>query len=75
MALVGCRPEFEGGDSESPHQVSGTVYELLRTVVSRRSRAEAEQALNWGSTPEATRQAFTVYGWLDEDSGVTLALP
>ncbi len=75
VKLIGSRPKFEGGDAQSPHQVRETVYELLRTLTGRRSRAEAEQALDWGATPEAARQVFAVYGWLDEDSGVALSLP
>lgn len=74
VRLIGSCPKFEGGDAQSPHEVSGPTYELLRALLGRRSRSEAEQALNWGTTPEAIRQVFAVYGWLEEDSGVVLSL-
>lgn len=75
VVLVGSRPAYEGGDPESPHRVSGRAYELLRVITGRRSRAEADQALDWGSTPKATRQVFPIYDWLTAESGAVLSLP
>lgn len=43
--------------------VSGPTYELLRTVCGRRTRAEADRALDWGDTPEPARELLPAYGW------------
>lgn len=43
--------------------VAGTAYELLRSVGGRRTRHEADAALDWGETTETVRTNFSVYGW------------
>lgn len=43
--------------------VGGTTYDLLRTIVSRRTRAEADHRIDWGDTPELVRSMLPVYGW------------
>ena len=74
VAIIGTDPEFEGGDLDSSHRVTGTTYELLRTITGRRSRREADRALDWGTTPEPVRTVLPIYDWLDTDSGVELSL-
>lgn len=43
--------------------VSGSAYDLLRTVGGRRSRDEADRILDWGDASGAVRERFSVYGW------------
>jgi uncharacterized protein (TIGR03083 family) len=43
--------------------VSGTAYDLLRCVGGRRTRAEADTLLEWGSTSEQARSLLSVYTW------------
>ncbi|MEX2628040.1 MAG: maleylpyruvate isomerase N-terminal domain-containing protein [Ilumatobacteraceae bacterium] len=51
------------GPGDPAPTVSGTTYELLRTIGGRRTRAEADDRLDWGGTDEPTRDLFSVYGW------------
>ena len=44
-------------------EVSGTANELLRTLAGRRTRAEADEALDWGDASLDARHLFPVYGW------------
>ena len=44
-------------------EISGTAYELLRAIGGRRTRAQADEHLDWGSTSEPVRAAFSAYGW------------
>lgn len=71
VAIIGTAPHFEGGELTSSHRVSGTSYELLRAITGRRSRAEADRVLSWGSTPEAIRDVLPIYDWLETDSGAS----
>lgn len=68
VRLRGTAPTVICGDLLSPHEVTGSTYELLRTITGRRSRAEADRLLNWNTTPERTRSIFPFYDWLDRDS-------
>jgi hypothetical protein len=43
--------------------VTGSSYDLLRTIASRRRRTEADRVIGWGNTPDATRGLLPVYGW------------
>ncbi|MDY7101061.1 MAG: hypothetical protein S0880_07720 [Actinomycetota bacterium] len=72
VALVGHRPDIVAGAPDAEHRITGSSYELLRAVTGRRSRAEADRALDWGSTPERTRAVLPIYDWLDADSGALL---
>jgi hypothetical protein len=54
-ARIGCGP--------GAFEVSGTGYEILRAIAGRRTRAEADAALDWGGAPESVRAAFSAYGW------------
>lgn len=71
VRLVGTSPTVICGDLLSPHVVTGTTYELLRTITGRRSRAEADRVINWNTTPEQTRLIFPFYDWLDQDSDMS----
>ena len=42
--------------------VSGASYDLLRVIGGRRTRAEADAALQWEPSPRA-RELFSLYGW------------
>ena len=44
-------------------EVRGTANELLRTLAGRRTRAEADEALDWGDASLDARHLFPVYGW------------
>ena len=52
-----------GGDGSAV--VRGDTYDLVRCLVGRRSRAQADAVLNWGDTTEETREHFAIYGWND----------
>ncbi len=73
VSITGHAPETAAGDAASTHTISGSTYELLRALTGRRSRAESERVLNWGTTPEATREVFPIYDWLETDSGAARA--
>lgn len=47
-------------------EVRGSTNELLRTLAGRRTRDEADAALDWGSTSDELRDRFPVYGWPSE---------
>lgn len=51
------------GAGISAPQITGPTYELLRTIAGRRTRAEADEHLDWGATSEPVRTAFSAYGW------------
>lgn len=42
--------------------LTGTSYDLLRTIGSRWTRAEADRVIDWGNTPDATRGMLPVSG-------------
>jgi uncharacterized protein (TIGR03083 family) len=44
-------------------EVRGTTNELLRTLAGRRTRVEADAALDWGTASGEARELFPVYGW------------
>jgi len=50
----------DGGNNPT---VAGTAYDLLRVVGGRRTRAHADDSLDWGDTPDETRALLAVYGW------------
>jgi uncharacterized protein (TIGR03083 family) len=68
VRLHGSSPTVVCGDLRSPHVVTGSTYELLRTITGRRSRAEADRVIDWNTTPERTRLILPVYDWLEHDS-------
>ena len=43
--------------------VTGDSYELLRCMFSRRTRAQADTTLDWGSADSLSRDLFAVYDW------------
>jgi len=49
-------------DPEAP-TVSGSAYELLRSIGGRRTRNHADATLDWGDTDERIRERFSVYNW------------
>lgn len=51
------------GAASGQPEIGGTGYELLRAIAGRRSRFEADDALDWGGAPESTRWLFPAYGW------------
>lgn len=51
------------GAASGQPEIAGTGYELLRAIAGRRSRVEADDALDWGGVPESTRRLFSAYGW------------
>ncbi len=51
------------GAASAQPEIAGTSYELLRTIAGRRTRFQADDALDWGDAPETTRQLFSAYGW------------
>jgi hypothetical protein len=52
------------GDGSSA-VVRGDSYDLVRCLVGRRRRAEADEVLDWGDTTEETKKHFATYGWND----------
>lgn len=51
------------GAGPSAPEIAGPAYELLRAIGGRRTRTEADEHLDWGTTTEAVRAAFSAYGW------------
>lgn len=51
------------GAASGQPEIAGTAYELLRAIAGRRTRNEADEALDWGGAPESTRRLFPAYGW------------
>lgn len=51
------------GAASGQPEIGGTGYELLRAIAGRRTRVEADDALDWGGAPESTRRLFSAYGW------------
>ena len=54
------------GPVDAPLVVAGTPFELLRSIVGRRSRRQAD-ALRWEGADEVARECFSVYGWRVDD--------
>jgi uncharacterized protein (TIGR03083 family) len=54
------------GPVDAPLVVAGTPFELLRSIVGRRSRRQAD-ALQWEGADELARECFSVYGWRVDD--------
>jgi uncharacterized protein (TIGR03083 family) len=44
-------------------EVRGTTSEVLRTLAGRRTRVEADDALDWAAASSEARELFPVYGW------------
>jgi hypothetical protein len=68
VRLLGTSPTVICGDLDSPHVVTGSTYELVRTITGRRRRDEADRLIDWDTTPERTRLIFPVYDWLERAS-------
>lgn len=51
------------GEAPGALEIRGTAYELMRTIAGRRTRAEADRALDWGATADPSREQFPAYGW------------
>lgn len=51
------------GAASGQPEIAGTAYDLLRIIAGRRTRVEADDALDWGGAPESTRRLFSAYGW------------
>jgi uncharacterized protein (TIGR03083 family) len=51
------------GAGVSAPEIAGPAYELLRAIGGRRTRAEADQHLDWGESTEPVRAALSAYGW------------
>jgi uncharacterized protein (TIGR03083 family) len=66
VSVIGTSPDAKGGDRDSEHVVSGSTYELVRALTGRRTIAESEELLDWGTTPDDTKAMFPVYDWLDD---------
>jgi len=54
------------GPGDAPLLVGGTPFELLRSIVGRRSPRQAD-ALRWQGADAVARDCFSVYGWRGED--------
>jgi uncharacterized protein (TIGR03083 family) len=54
------------GPVDAPLVVAGTPFELLRSMVGRRSARQAE-ALRWEGADAVARESFSVYGWRADD--------
>ncbi len=54
------------GRVDAPLVVAGTSFELLRSIVGRRSRRQAD-ALRWEGADDVAREWFSVYGWRIDD--------
>lgn len=54
------------GPVDAPVVVGGTPFELLRSIVGRRSPRQAD-ALRWEGADEVARECFSVYGWRVDD--------
>jgi uncharacterized protein (TIGR03083 family) len=54
------------GPVDAPLVVAGTPFELLRSIVGRRSVRQAD-ALRWEGADEVARECFSVYGWRVHD--------
>lgn len=54
------------GPLDAPLVVAGTPFELLRSMVGRRSTRQAD-ALGWKGDDEVARECFAVYGWRVDD--------
>jgi len=71
LAAAGAEPvnlrctdiDLELTADDSTSTVSGGSYELLRCMFSRRSHADADAQLDWGTSSAASRELFAVYDW------------
>jgi uncharacterized protein (TIGR03083 family) len=54
------------GPVDAPLVVAGTPFELLRSMVGRRSARQAD-ALRWEGADDVARECFSVYGWRVDD--------
>ena len=54
------------GPMDASLVVAGTPFELLRSVVGRRSVSQVD-ALRWDGADEVAREYFSVYGWRTDD--------
>jgi hypothetical protein len=67
LACVDTGERFGDGGSAV---VRGDSYDLVRCLVGRRSRAEADEVLDWGDTTDETKRHFPIYGWNNGHQGV-----
>lgn len=65
VQLAGTEPASIVGDQASSNRISGSTYELLRVAAGRRTRTQANGALEWGTTPEKIRAHLPVYDWVE----------
>lgn len=65
VQLAGTDPTSIAGDQASSNRISGPTYELVRVVAGRRTRTEANRALDWGTTPEEIQAQLPVYDWVE----------
>lgn len=64
MAVLNCADTgVRIGTYPGAVEVRGATNELLRTLAGRRTRAEADVALEWGAASTELRDRFPVYGW------------
>jgi hypothetical protein len=54
------------GPTDAPVVVAGTPFELLRAIVGRRSRRQADE-LRWNGADGVAIEEFAVYGWRSDD--------
>ena len=66
MVLVCSDTGLRVGTFPGAAVVRGSMYELQRTLAGRRSRVEADAALDWGTAPAEARELFAVYPWPTE---------
>lgn len=59
------RLDSETLEAEGPGVVLGDSYDVLRCLVGRRTRPDADAMLKWGETIGETRDGFSVFGWKD----------
>jgi uncharacterized protein (TIGR03083 family) len=63
MVLICSDTGLRIGTQPGAAEVRGSTYELHRTVAGRRTRTEADAALDWGTASAGARDLFPVYGW------------
>lgn len=66
VSVVATDAGLTFGDGAAEHRVEGATYELLRVVTGRRTLSEAEESVDWTTTPSDSREVFPIYDWLTE---------
>jgi len=62
---IECADTGQRLEADGPGVVLGDSYDVLRCLVGRRTRPDADAMLKWGETTEETRDGFSVFGWKD----------